>query len=103
MVPPFQVPPVMTVDARYKALVPQVTFSGMYAWTSHVPATVPFESNAISAAPPELIVPTAPSALSIIVSVPVALLLNWKTAVLVSVVASGSLNVCPPVPLRIWL
>ena len=75
----------------------------MYACTSHVPATVELFNKAIAAAPPEAIVPTAPEALSIIVNTPVALLLNSNAVVSVKVVASGNLNVCPPVPFKTQL
>jgi hypothetical protein len=57
IVPPFHVPPVITVDPNARELVPQVTFSGMYACTSHVPPVVELSSNAIPAAPPGATVP----------------------------------------------
>ena len=91
--PPCHVPPEITVEPKAKEFVPHCTFAGIYACTSHVPATVPFDKRAIAAAPPDVIVPTAPEALSTIVKVPVALLLNSNVVVLVSVVASGNLKV----------
>ena len=74
--PPFQVPPVMTVDPRARALVPQVTFSGIYPCTSHVPPDVLLFIKAMPAAPPGATVPTVVPALFSMVNVPVALLLN---------------------------
>ena len=75
----------------------------MYACTSHVPPTVALDKRAMPAAPPAVIVPTVAPALSVMVSVPVALLLNWKVVVSVKVVASGNLNVWLPVPFKVWL
>ena len=57
----------------------------------------------MAAAPPEATEPTVAPALSVIVKVPVALLLNSNAVVSVSVVASGNLKVCPPVPFKTQL